>query len=156
MQPEVRGSATAQGDTVKQAAGGGATWPMCWHTPAWQPPSAHACPASPGLPALQHLLLLHTWRSTCRYTSAALPPLSPLPALLSTAPPAACLQIHMVGESLARFGSNDFREGNNSSRAITAKDYEQLLRGFLQEFGACFQDEFVSEWPAGQAGRLAG
>lgn len=54
----------------------------------------------------------------------------------------------MVGESLARFGSNDFREGNNSSRAITAKDYEQLLRGFLQEFGACFQDEFVSEWRA--------
>ena len=50
----------------------------------------------------------------------------------------------MVGESLARFGSCDFREAaSNSSRAITARDYALLLRNFLHEFGACFADEFV-------------
>lgn len=39
----------------------------------------------------------------------------------------------MVGECLAKFGTAEFVQGgNNSSRAITTKDYAKLLVMYLQ------------------------
>lgn len=48
-----------------------------------------------------------------------------------------------VGEGLAKFGTADFAAGNNSSRAITVKDYARLLQEFLQRYGGLFQPEVL-------------
>lgn len=39
----------------------------------------------------------------------------------------AVVQVVMVGECLARFGTAEFSERSNSSRAINTKDYATLL-----------------------------
>ncbi|KXZ48877.1 hypothetical protein GPECTOR_25g462 [Gonium pectorale] len=57
-------------------------------------------------------------------------------------------QILLVGECLAKFGTADFVDGrNNSSRAITTKDYAKLLRMFLEGQGAAFRDDFIARLP---------
>ncbi|GFR50696.1 hypothetical protein Agub_g12950 [Astrephomene gubernaculifera] len=57
-------------------------------------------------------------------------------------------QMLMVGECLAKFGTAEFVDGrNNSSRAITTKDYAKLLRMYLEGHGAVFRDDFISRLP---------
>ncbi|KAG2497090.1 hypothetical protein HYH03_005084 [Edaphochlamys debaryana] len=54
----------------------------------------------------------------------------------------------LVGECLAKFGTAEFVEGrNNSSRAITTKDYAKLLRMYLEGTGAIFRDDFIGRLP---------
>ncbi|GLC36588.1 hypothetical protein PLESTB_000164900 [Pleodorina starrii] len=57
-------------------------------------------------------------------------------------------QMLMVGECLAKFGTAEFVDGrNNSSRAITTKDYAKLLRMYLEGQGAVFRDDFIGRLP---------
>ncbi|GIL62670.1 hypothetical protein Vafri_16852 [Volvox africanus] len=57
-------------------------------------------------------------------------------------------QMVMVGECLAKFGTAEFVDGrNNSSRAITTKDYAKLLRMYLEKNGAVFREDFISRLP---------
>lgn len=48
-------------------------------------------------------------------------------------------QVVKVGEGLAKFGTADFGSGDNSSRAITARDYARLLEEYLHRFGYIFR-----------------
>ncbi|GIM15133.1 hypothetical protein Vretimale_17944 [Volvox reticuliferus] len=85
-----------------------------------------------------------------------LPPATPAAAAEDVADPAwesadaqdLIRQMVMVGECLAKFGTAEFVDGrNNSSRAITTKDYAKLLRMYLESNGAVFRDDFISRLP---------
>ncbi|GAX75000.1 hypothetical protein CEUSTIGMA_g2446.t1 [Chlamydomonas eustigma] len=58
-------------------------------------------------------------------------------------------QIVMVGECLARFGTAEFSERSNASRAINTKDYATLLTQFLEAHGTLFALEFILSLPQG-------
>ena len=56
-------------------------------------------------------------------------------------------QVVEIGEALCGFGTADFGERSNSSRAITTKDYAYLLRLYGESFGSLFRQEFVDHMP---------
>mmetsp|Transcript_9514 Transcript_9514/g.25665 ORF Transcript_9514/g.25665 Transcript_9514/m.25665 type:complete len:517 (+) Transcript_9514:115-1665(+) len=56
-------------------------------------------------------------------------------------------KIYEVGEALAMFGTADFNERTNSSRAITNKDYAYLLKRFGEEFWGLFKPGFIDGLP---------
>lgn len=51
--------------------------------------------------------------------------------------------IMLVGDCLAKFGTTDFNERSNTSRAITAKDYATLLKQYISNHGVIFDDKFI-------------
>lgn len=53
-------------------------------------------------------------------------------------------QVVKVGDVLARFGNADFRETSNSSRAITSKDYANLLKQYLETHGGIYEQRFLN------------
>jgi len=56
-------------------------------------------------------------------------------------------QIIMVGECLARFGTAEFDQRSNTSRAINTKDYATLLTQYLEFHGSVFSMDFISQLP---------
>jgi len=54
-------------------------------------------------------------------------------------------QVVLVGECLARFGTAEFTERSNTSRAINTKDYASLLTQFLEAHGPIFTMEFIMQ-----------
>ncbi|KAG2433315.1 hypothetical protein HXX76_008381 [Chlamydomonas incerta] len=59
-------------------------------------------------------------------------------------------QILVIAECLNKFPTAEFADsgkGNNATRAITAKDFDELVRQFILAHGGVFTDEFLGRFP---------
>ncbi len=56
-------------------------------------------------------------------------------------------QIIEIGEALSGFGTADFGERSNSSRAINTKDYAYLLKLYGETYWGLFRHEFIEGMP---------